>query len=195
MLADAQGRNDALRALLACVLLAPSPPMLFMGEEYAASTPFLYFCDFEGELAQAVTNGRRNEFSRFARFSDPTRRDLIPDPNAESTFLKSKLDWAERDQVGHAEWLALYRNLIGLRHQHLVPRLANARSGRLELPAPGCVQVQWPLGDRARWHLLANLSSTPAGVSRVLPGEPVYASHPSTSELAPWSVRVQLEIT
>jgi len=194
MLADAQGRNDALRALLACVLLAPSPPMLFMGEEYAASTPFLYFCDFEGELAQAVTRGRRNEFSRFARFSDPARRDLIPDPNAESTFLKSKLDWAERDQLGHAEWLALYRELLRLRHQHLVPKLAHARSGRLELPAPGCVMVQWPLGDRARWHLLANLSSVSAGVSRALPGETVYASHPSNGELAPWSVRVQLEV-
>jgi maltooligosyltrehalose trehalohydrolase len=195
MLADAHGRNDALRALVACVLLAPSPPMLFMGEEFAASTPFLYFCDFEGELAQAVTNGRRNEFSRFARFSDPERRDQIPDPNAESTFLTSKLDWAERDRSGHAEWLALYRELLRLRRQHLIPRLAQARSGRLELPAPGCLHVQWPLGDGTRWHLLANLSSAPVQMSAVLPGTIIYASHAAATAQPPWSVRVHLETT
>jgi maltooligosyltrehalose trehalohydrolase len=59
VLAERRGRTPALRALIACVLLAPAVPMLFMGEEYAADTPFLYFCDFEGALAQAVTEGRR----------------------------------------------------------------------------------------------------------------------------------------
>ena len=192
-LAEAQGRSDALRALVACVLLAPSPPMLFMGEEFAASTPFLYFCDFEGELADAVTRGRRHEFSRFARFADPERRDRIPDPNAESTFRESKLDWSERERGPHAEWLALYRRLLELRHQHLVPRLAHARSGRLELPAPGCLRLHWPLGDRAFWHLSANLSSAPAPMPGGLPGACLYASDESTVTQGPWSVRVHLE--
>ncbi|MDH5538248.1 MAG: malto-oligosyltrehalose trehalohydrolase [Rhizobacter sp.] len=194
-LAEAQGREDALRALVACVLLAPSPPMLFMGEEFAASTPFLYFCDFEGELAQAVTKGRRNEFSRFARFSDPARRDQIPDPNAEATFLNSKLDWNERDQAGHSDWLALYRDLLRLRHEHLVPRLAQAQCGQLAMPAPGCLHIQWPLGERGRWHLLANLSTERAIALDPLPGDTVYTSHGSASAQEPWSVRVHLEPT
>jgi maltooligosyltrehalose trehalohydrolase len=80
--AAAAGGDGALAALTACVLLAPAPPMLFMGEEYAATTPFLYFCDFQGDLAQAVTQGRQAEFARFVRFADPASRSLIPDPNA-----------------------------------------------------------------------------------------------------------------
>lgn len=80
--AGGDGALAALAALTACVLLAPAPPMLFMGEEYAATTPFLYFCDFQGDLAQAVTQGRQAEFARFVRFADPASRSLIPDPNA-----------------------------------------------------------------------------------------------------------------
>src|SRR3989304_3199811 len=71
----------ALRAAVACVLLAPSPPLLFMGEEFAASTPFLFFCDFGPDFAAAVTRGRRQEFARFERFSDPSAQAAIPDPN------------------------------------------------------------------------------------------------------------------
>jgi maltooligosyltrehalose trehalohydrolase len=193
-LADAQGRSDALRALVTCVLMAPSPPMLFMGEEFAAGTPFLYFCDFAGELAEAVTQGRRNEFSRFARFSDPERRDQIPDPNAESTFRRSKLEWSERERPGHVEWLALYRELLGLRHQHLVPRLAQVRSGRLDVAGAGRLHLQWPLGQDAHWHLLANLSSAPAPMPALPPGTAIYASHRSTGAQAPWSVHVHLEL-
>ncbi|PYX83975.1 MAG: malto-oligosyltrehalose trehalohydrolase, partial [Acidobacteria bacterium] len=81
----------ALRAAITVLLLAPSPPLLFMGEEFHAHTPFLFFCDFGGELAQAVTDGRRNEFARFARFSDPATRAQIPDPIAQETFERSKL--------------------------------------------------------------------------------------------------------
>jgi len=195
MLAAAAGREDALRALVACVLLAPSPPMLFMGEEWAASTPFLYFCDFEGELAQAVTRGRRAEFGRFARFGDPKVRDRIPDPNADGTFEQSRLDWSERDGAAHAPWLALYTELLQLRHRHLMPRLADARCGSALLPAPGTLQIVWPLGDRQRWHLLAQLAAHdgPAGLAASLPGQTVYCSHPSTGTLPAWSVRFALE--
>ncbi len=197
MLATERGQDDALRALVACVLLAPSPPMLFMGEEYAASTPFQYFCDFSGELAQAVTRGRRAEFSRFERFNDPALRERIPDPNEVSTFMSSKLDWSEREQVGHAEWLALYRRLLSVRHEHLLPRLAQARSGRFTQPVAGCLHICWPLGTSGHWHLLANLSSANATPHEPLPGELVYASSAADADagaaLAPWSVRVSLE--
>jgi hypothetical protein len=76
-----------------------------------------------------------------------------------------------------------------------MPRLAQARSGGVELPVPGCLHLQWPLGDAARWHLLANLSATAALVPEGLPGDVVYTSHASSSAQAPWSVRVHLELT
>ena len=105
------------------LLLAPSPPMLFMGEEFAANAPFLYFCDYHGDLAKAVTNGRRSEFARFAKFSSPDMRDSIPDPNDEQTFLKSKLDWTSLSESSHSNWLDFYRNLLSIRQRLVVPHL------------------------------------------------------------------------
>ncbi|WP_418320909.1 malto-oligosyltrehalose trehalohydrolase [Piscinibacter sakaiensis] len=194
-LAAEAGRDDALRALLACVLLAPSPPMLFMGEEWAASTPFQYFCDFHGELAQAVTNGRRSEFGKFARFSDPEVRDRIPDPNAESTFRNSKLNWDERSSEPHAGWLALYTQLLKIRAEQLVPWLKDARSGSFSASEAGTLQISWPLGEGRRWHLLAQLSDAAGAADAVgkLPGSSVYRSFPASAGLAAWSVAVNIE--
>ena len=194
-LAAAAERDDALRALAACVLLAPSPPMLFMGEEWAAGTPFLYFCDFEGELAAAVTRGRRAAFARFARFADPPVRDRIPDPNAPATFESSKLDWTELGREPHSAWLALYRELLRCRQFELVPWLAGARSGVATLPTPGTLRITWPLAEGRRWHLLAQLSdeSAPAAVEHDLPGHIAYRSHPAAGRLPAWSVLVSIE--
>ena len=113
----------AVRAATAILLLAPSPPLLFMGEEFGAQTPFLFFCNFENDLAAAVTAGRRNEFARFARFSDPASRQGIPDPNDAKTFELSRLDWDTIRQASHEEWLQFYRKLLKLRRQHIVPHL------------------------------------------------------------------------
>ncbi|HEX6019804.1 MAG TPA: alpha-amylase family glycosyl hydrolase, partial [Burkholderiaceae bacterium] len=196
-LAQRRQRADALRALLACVLLAPAVPMLFMGEEYAASTPFLYFCDFDGALARAVADGRRKEFSRFAAFADAAARAEIPDPNDEATFARSKLDWSEREREPHRTWLVLYRTLLALRHERLTPWLPRAGSGRCWAHAP-VLHVSWPLGGRREWHLLANLSDEPATAAR-LPGDIVYDSAASAVPAAgvrpPWSVQVTLERT
>ena len=194
-LAAAAGRDDALRALTACVLLAPSPPMLFMGEEWAAVTPFLYFCDHGGELAQAVTQGRRAEFGGFARFTDPAVRAAIPDPNAAATFMRSRLDRSEATREPHVGWLALYRTLLAARHTHLMPWLAEAQSGRFSQPAPGTLRIEWPLGGGRRWHLLAQLAAHPGPSSVELPGEVVYRSHPPAALPQPWSVQFALEAT
>jgi maltooligosyltrehalose trehalohydrolase len=104
------GRSAAATAL---VLFAPETPMLFMGEEFAASTPFLFFTDFDPELGQLVTEGRRAEFAAFRAFADPDMRDSIPDPQAESTFLASKLDLDERRT--NAPTYRLYQELLALR--------------------------------------------------------------------------------
>ena len=193
-LAEQHQRTAVLRALAACVLLSPPVPMLFMGEEFAAGTPFLYFCDLTGELARAVTDGRRNEFRGFARFADPHERAAIPDPNDESTFLRSKLNWAEREQGTHREWLQFYRALLTLRRDVLIPWLPRARSG-VWRHVPGQAQhVRWPLGPRTAWHLQANLSDAP--IERAPPdhSEVVYDSAAADAPIAPpWSVQVSLE--
>lgn len=119
-----------LRALTACLLLAPSPPMLWMGEEFGASAPFLYFCDFGNELAAAVREGRRSEFRRFARFADPLERERIPDPNDIATFRRSQLDWSETAREPHAGWLVLYRDLLARRRHWVEPLLARHREQR-----------------------------------------------------------------
>jgi malto-oligosyltrehalose trehalohydrolase len=196
MLAVQNHSEDALRALLACVLLSPPVPMLFMGEEWAASSPFQYFCDFGGELARAVTDGRRNEFRRFARFTDPELRKRIPDPNDEATFQRSKLDWAERKASAHARWLALYAQLLRARHEHLLPRLAAAGSGRFERIGKALLWLHWPLGPGGALHLLANLDDVAAHAPSLPPGAVVYHRHAAVEHLQrpPWSVRVSLEL-
>jgi len=100
----------AATLLLACL---PSTPLLFMGQEWCASSPFLYFSDHEGELGLAVSRGRRSEFGHFSAFqADP---DTIPDPQAEATFLRSKLDWSEQASGEHHTTLRLYRAVLELR--------------------------------------------------------------------------------
>ncbi|MFP5406559.1 MAG: malto-oligosyltrehalose trehalohydrolase, partial [Gammaproteobacteria bacterium] len=159
---------DRLTAAYACLLLAPQVPMLFMGEEFDASTPFLFFCDFGPELAEAVTRGRREEFRRFAAFADEGARERIPDPNADSTFRACKLRWDERSRPGHAERLALTAELLALRRQHLVPRIEAMRSpGRYRVDG-GLLRAWWPLGDGSAWHLLAHFGDDVIEVAQPL---------------------------
>jgi malto-oligosyltrehalose trehalohydrolase len=104
-----------VRAATAVLLLAPAPPLLFMGQEWAASSPFLFFTDHNRELGRLVTEGRRREFSRFQAFADAATRARIPDPQAASTFDASRLDWEECVRAPHAGMLELYRALLRLR--------------------------------------------------------------------------------
>lgn len=148
-----------LRAALAVMLLAPSPPLLFMGEEWAASTPFLFFCDFSEDLHEAVREGRRREFARFERFRAPAAREVIPDPDAADTFTRSRLDWRERGEPGHRDWLAFYRRLLRLRAERLLPRLEGSRALGAGALGPAAVQAAWRLGDGGILRLWANLGA------------------------------------
>jgi maltooligosyltrehalose trehalohydrolase len=107
----------AYRAATVVLLMAPKTPLLFMGQEWAASTPFLYFTDHHAELGRLVTEGRRQEFRYFAAFSEPMARERIPDPQATSTFLSSRLAWDERQLEPHASTLRLYQALLALRRR------------------------------------------------------------------------------
>jgi len=187
----------AVHAAIACLLLSPSPPLLFMGEEFAASTPFLFFCDFGPELATAVREGRRREFARFARWSDDTTL-TPPDPNSPDTFAASKLDWREPAQQPHCAWLAHYRRCIALRRAHIVPRLAGIPpSGSFEVDRDEVLYVNWTLGDRAELHLVANFSPEHAHTIEASSGDLIFATDEPAAQtnetvLRPYSVLVTL---
>src|SRR5579863_3374680 len=168
----------AIRAAAAILLLAPSPPMLFMGEEFGTETPFLFFCDFEKGLAEAVAAGRRNEFARYSRFSDPASRAGIPDPNAAATFEASRLDWAELDQPCHQEWLLFNRQLLKLRCQHIVPRLSQGCTLKANYEVHGAngLEVHWAFPDHFELTLLANLGTSPLSGFSVPASRMIYSS-------------------
>jgi maltooligosyltrehalose trehalohydrolase len=113
----------AYRAASAFLCVVPQTPMLFMGQEWNAATPFQFFTDHNAELGKLVTEGRRREFSRFAAFQDPAIRETIPDPQAPGTFTNSKLQWDELREQSHAQMLLLYQEFIALRRTH--PALQN----------------------------------------------------------------------
>lgn len=119
----------AYRAATALLLLLPETPLLFMGQEWAARSPFQFFTDHHADLGRLVTKGRRNEFKRFAAFADPKTRQRIPDSQDPKTFERSRLDWAERDAEPHASMLRYYRKLLKLRRSQ--PALA--QSDRFEI--------------------------------------------------------------
>jgi maltooligosyltrehalose trehalohydrolase len=194
---DALADAARLEAVLACLLLSPHVPMLFMGEEFAASTPFLYFCDFPGELGEAISTGRRDEFVRFAAFADEAARAAIPDPNAEVSFARSKLRWAERDEPAHGARLAFIGELLALRRRRLTPLLPGQRHGGTYRVDRGVLQVEWPLGPGVRWRLTANLSREVARVDALPGDEVVYARGVKALgtegfELAPSAVSVAM---
>jgi maltooligosyltrehalose trehalohydrolase len=103
--------------------------MLFMGQEWAVSSPFLYFTDHHDELGKGVTEGRRKEFADFSDFRDPKKRALIPDPQALTTFTDSKLIWTQLGQSPHAETLRLYTDFLRFRRIELKDR----RRGRWQV--------------------------------------------------------------
>ncbi|KQT14732.1 malto-oligosyltrehalose trehalohydrolase [Methylobacterium sp. Leaf399] len=141
------------------LLLAPQIPMLWMGEEWSATAPFLFFVDFapDHDLNKAVREGRRREFKSFAAFADDTS--VIPDPTEEATFLDSKIDWAERDRPGHREVWADTRNLLQIRRQSVVPLTKSRYLGaQVHLPRPDVVDCTWRY-EAGSLRFLANLGT------------------------------------
>jgi maltooligosyltrehalose trehalohydrolase len=143
----------ALEAAIALQILCPQIPLLFMGEEVAARTPFLFFTDHHDELADAVREGRRREFAGFAEFADPETRERIPDPNAIETFTASV------PRAESAGRFALYQRLIALRMKELVPRLCGTTSIGADAIGPKAVLAGWRLGDGSRLTIVANLGT------------------------------------
>ena len=176
---------QALKAATVLLLLSPMIPLMFMGDEANASEPFLFFTDHHGELAEAVREGRRNEFADFAAFHDPERRERIPDPNALSTFAQSAPVIAD---TPHAE---LYRQLLGLRHRHIVPHLPGAVALGAQVLAYAAVSARWRLGNGSLLQIDLNLSATPLDHPATAP---VLFETPALqgAQLPPFSARVTL---
>ena len=134
---------------LGLVLMAPMVPMLFMGEEYAASTPFLYFADHEDEaMAKLVSEGRRREFADFGFDADE-----IPNPEDPTSFTKSKLDWSEVEQGIHAEMHAYVRSLVRIRRRSVCLNDGDRRHMKVTFSD----EQRWFRMDRGQVTVIANL--------------------------------------
>lgn len=188
---------EALRAFTALLLLAPSPPLLFMGEEWGARTPFPFFCDFGADLAAAVTEGRRREFAAFPEFQDPEALARIPDPMAEATFDAAVLDWTQAQSADGRAWQELYRQLLRLRRDLPLARInepARADWRRLDARA---LSVSWRWDGAQQLTLVANLSERSCAGAERPEGDCLYASHGTLerdcSALPPWSLAWYLQ--
>jgi maltooligosyltrehalose trehalohydrolase len=176
----AQVDERALAAALAITLLAPMPPLMFMGEEWGSQRPFPFFCDFTGGLADAVRAGRRREFKDAYAKSCAK----IPDPLSEATFRSAVLDW---DAGQDSRRLAVVRELLTIRKTVLGDRLARASFAGAKFDSP-VLTASWRLGDGKMLKLLANLSGHEAPHPASTPqGNALWGSVPGTS-LPPWSV-------
>jgi maltooligosyltrehalose trehalohydrolase len=181
---DAIADRLGVEAALEITLLAPTVPMLFMGEEWGSERPFPFFCDFQGDLAEAVRIGRRREYG----WAYEKYRDEVPDPLAPETLESAKLDWQTTETQAGARRLELVRQLLAIRRREIAPRLRGARFGEAEAHDSGLFQADWRMGDGAKLGLIANLSANEiARPSPLPPGTPIWGGEPD-DRLPPWSV-------
>jgi maltooligosyltrehalose trehalohydrolase len=145
----------AYRAASTLLLLAPYTPLLFMGQEWSASSPFLYFTDHNEELGRLVEEGRQRE-CRFAAFAQGAEATQIPSPQAKESFLRSKLLWQEMHAGVHAQTLALYRELLRIRREHSCFRPATRCSVAFAALASGLLAMRVDAGY-GHWLLLCDL--------------------------------------
>ena len=147
VLADPQ----ALRAATALLLLTPFIPLLFMGEEFAATTPFLFFTDHGEELAELVRAGRRSEFQHFAAFKDPERRDQIPDPNSVDTF-RASIPPFEGD-------CSFHQKLLSVRFKEIVPGIVGCRTAGVEVVGKSALIARWRMVDNRTLCIAVNFGN------------------------------------
>jgi maltooligosyltrehalose trehalohydrolase len=174
--------DGLLKVSAALVLLSPFTPMLFMGEEHGARTPWMFFSDHSGDLGEAVRQGRRAEFARHGWATED-----VPDPQDERTFLGSKLDWSEQGTERGKAFLAWYRELLALRRTW--PELADGRRDRVEVTYDE--DARWVVVRRGRVALACNLSGARQEVP--LPGTPVTVLLSSATGFAFADGRVEVD--
>ena len=140
----------------AFVLTAPFVPMLFQGEEFGASAPFLYFTDYEDpELGRLISEGRKKEFEAFGWSPDQ-----IPDPQHEQTFNQSRLNWAELTEEPHASLLQWHKDLISLRRKRSELSDGNLNAVNVRFNE----EAQWLVLERGSLRIACNLGQEPLEV-------------------------------
>jgi len=181
--------DHALKSATALLLLSPMIPLLFMGEEWGSEQPFQFFTSHNDELGEAVRKGRQNEFKDFSKFSGQA----IPAPNDASTFETSMPDYHNRDTADGSAWLAFYRELLSLRHRHIVPRLPGSQALESRVLGEAAVTASWQLGDGQVLHIALNLGREPVDAVAAQGARTLYSYRSEGNHLPAHSVRVVLE--
>jgi maltooligosyltrehalose trehalohydrolase len=154
--------REAYLAASALLCLTPYTPMLFMGQEWAASTPFIFFTDHNEDLGKLVTAGRHDEFKGFAAFRSEAARDKIPDPQSPKSFTDSKLVWDELRDEKKSQTLELYRKCLHLRQQEAVFRPASRQTWYVTALEMGAGALRYK-GPEADWLILFDLEGGHSG--------------------------------
>jgi 1,4-alpha-glucan branching enzyme/maltooligosyltrehalose trehalohydrolase len=184
-----------LKALACIQLLAPGIPMLFMGEEFGTTAPFHYFCDFQGDLARAVREGRRREH---AQGNDGEDTLTVPDPNDPAVFGASTLGWDELRAAPHRDWLSFYTQALAVRAHMVAPRLPLIRTGaaKSRFLGPRTVEITWPTEGAGTLVMRAHLADQPSEPLPRVDGALLFGVGDDQGALpgalGPWSVRLHL---
>ncbi len=187
----------AVEAALALLLLAPHPPMLFMGEEWGCERPFLFHVDFGPDLHDAVRDGRRAEFARFPGFADPAARARIPDPFAPETRTNSRLDWGAAETPAARARLEWISGLLATRQSAITPLIPRLRAAGATPFGRRGLAVRWRDPDGQALAVMLNLDTEATPVPDSLrPTGPTLAATPAGAEkhlsqggaLPAWSV-------
>jgi maltooligosyltrehalose trehalohydrolase len=178
-----------LEAALVITLLSPGPPLLFMGDEWGADEPFPFFCDFKGDLAEAVREGRRREFA-----DAYAERESVPDPLSPETVRLASLDWSALERPANAARLALVRGLLDARRTHVIPRLPQIEPGHGHAAFDdGVLAARWNFRDGETLAILANLTDKDRASPTLWPkATPIWGGVPP-QKLSPWSVYAAIE--
>lgn len=191
---------EAVRGVAAIYLLSPQMPMIFMGEEWAATTPFPYFCDFHGELAEAVRKGRCEDMAKTGQLSEDELK-RVPSPGADSTFRSAQLRWDELQEESHRAQFEWYRRVLESRREHIAPHLDSLAQacGEHNVLSPTTLTVAWNMGAGTMLHLAANLCRSPSPAFALPAGKVIWLegseapANDGQSCLGPWSVRWSLQ--
>ena len=188
-----------IEALLAMLLLSPQVPLLFMGEEWGETRPFGYFTNFDGELAEAIREGRRREFSKWPHFASDEHSAKIADPNALQSFEGAKLDWAKLERPEHFGRFRLVRKLLDVRRREIVPLIGSigANAGSFDLLGESAFAVAWRLDDGRTLYLHVNLGREEISLAAPLAGRIILAhcqeARDGATTLAPQAVISSIE--
>jgi maltooligosyltrehalose trehalohydrolase len=148
----------ALKVAQALLLLTPYIPLLFMGEEIGAMTPFLFFTGYDDEdLSEAIRKGRQKEFSHFPSFTDQEVLESIPDPNDVTTYHSSNPN-VKNDHAAARQWMAWTKRLLEVRAESVVPGIPGATSLNSNVIAQGAITAAWALGNDTTLVVIFNLS-------------------------------------